>query len=154
MEIVTFRVAGQRYGVRMQDVREMLLAVAVAPLPGAPSVVTGVLDLRGTIVPLLDLRRRFGAPERALRADEHFIVVVAGERLVALRTDRIDGLEVVADERITPAELLRRTPGPLAGVVPTGDGILLIADVPAFLSEAEATVLDELLCGTAGLVAG
>src|SRR5947209_286603 len=88
LEVLVFEIEGRRYGLAAVVVRELLRMVAVVPLPGAPAVVEGVVNLRGAIVPVLDLRQRFGLPARPATPADHLIVAEADGRPVALRVDR------------------------------------------------------------------
>ncbi len=145
MEILTFDLSGQRFGVSLDAVREVVRAVAITPVPGAPAVVEGVIDVRGEVVPVFDLRARFGLPARALHPAQHFIIARAGERTVALRVDRADWMRDVDDASITPAG--RNVPaGPhIIGVARLDDGLVLLHDLDAFLSDAESHALDAAL---------
>ena len=88
LEVVVFEVGGQQFGLPASDVRELQRAATVTPLPRAPAVVEGVVNLRGTVVPVLDIRARFRLPPKPMQHTDHFVVAAAGERLVALRVDR------------------------------------------------------------------
>src|SRR5262249_18625738 len=66
LDVVVFEVHGRQYALPAGQVRELVRAVALVPLPGAPAVVEGVFNLRGKVVPVLDIRGRFGLPPRAL----------------------------------------------------------------------------------------
>ena len=113
-------------------------AVAITPLPNAPPLIEGVVNVRGRILPVLDVRARFRLPARALDPSDHFIVAAAGARGVILRVDRATRLAEVDDSAGEPA------PGAAyeAGVATLGDGMVLVHDVGAFLSAAEAAALD------------
>lgn len=132
-----------RFGVRAEDVIEIVRAVWVTPLPGAPDVVEGVIDVRGQLVPVLDLRRRFGLPDKSIVPEDHMILVRAAGRTRALRADRATDIRAVAPADIGPAGQLEIAH--LAGVARLTDGLLLLADLAGFLSEAEARSLDEAL---------
>ena len=88
LEVVVFEVGGRRYGLLASDVRELVRVAALLPLPRAPAVVEGILNLRGRVVPVYDIRSRFGLPPKAVELTDHLIVAQAGERLVAVRVDR------------------------------------------------------------------
>ncbi|HEU0052651.1 MAG TPA: chemotaxis protein CheW, partial [Longimicrobium sp.] len=111
MEILVFEVEGERYALDTGTVREVVRAVAVSRLPGAPPIVLGVIDVRGILVPVLDLRARFGLPPRAVDPAEHFVIAEAGERAVALRVDRTVGIAEVDDASVAAP----REPGADAG---------------------------------------
>jgi purine-binding chemotaxis protein CheW len=149
-EVLVLSLEGQRYGVGAAVVRELVRAVRLTPLPCAPDVVEGLLNLRGELVPVLDLRRRFGLSPRPLKASDHLVVVRAAERTVALRVDRAEGLLEVAPGALdtTPAEL--PGVGYVAGAVKLEDGLVLLHDLPRFLSEAEGRTLDAALAARQG----
>jgi purine-binding chemotaxis protein CheW len=88
LDVVVFDLGGRLFGLPATEVRELLRATAVVPLPGAPPIIMGILNLRGAVVPVLDIRTRFGLPGKELEPADHFIVTQAGGRLVALHVDR------------------------------------------------------------------
>lgn len=141
-EVLLFTLNGQRYGLPAPDVRELVRAARLTPLPRAPAVVEGLLDLRGELLPVLDLRLRFRHPPRALSPMDHFVVASAGSRSVVLRVDRAEGLRVLSPDEwdATPRQL--PGVGYVAGAVKLKDGLVLVHDLRTFLSEAEALELD------------
>ncbi|HEX8699978.1 MAG TPA: chemotaxis protein CheW [Myxococcaceae bacterium] len=149
-EVLLFTLEGQRYALPSADVRELVRAARLTPLPHAPAVVEGLLNLRGELLPVLDLRRRFRLPPRPLSPMDHFIVARAGPRTVGLRVDRAEGLLSLEpgswDE--TPGEL--PGVGYVAGAVKLPDGLVLVHDLRTFLSEAEALALDTALAAAPG----
>lgn len=88
LQVLVFEVGGRRYGLPVSNVQELLRAVTITPLPHALEPVEGFINLRGTIVPVLDIRTRFQLPTRPVEYTDHFIVAQAGKRLVALRVER------------------------------------------------------------------
>ncbi|MBI4538709.1 MAG: chemotaxis protein CheW [Gemmatimonadetes bacterium] len=152
-QLLVFAVGGHRFALGVSAVREVVRAVAVAALPKAPAIVEGVVNVRGALVPVLDIRTRFSLPSRAVWPDQHFIVASAGARVVALRVDR--ALDVVS----VPAEALesasRVVPGIeyVVGLARLPDGVLVIHDLESFLALEEARQLDSAL-GEGSLGAG
>ena len=122
-------------------------AVAITPLPNAPALVEGVVNVRGRVLPVLDVRARFRLPARALDPSDHFIVASAGDRGVILRVDRATHLALLDEDVAPPAG----APGAVyeAGVAMLDDGMVLVHDVGAFLSEAEAMGLDAAMGASA-----
>lgn len=145
MSILTFSVAGERYGVRAADVEEVLPAMSMARVPGVAPVIEGVVNLRGRAVPVLDMRARFGAARRPVEASDHLIVTRAGGRVVALRADRALELVAVREEDIVAASEVSLGALQVVGVAKLVDGLVIIHDPAAFLSQAEAARLDEAL---------
>src|SRR5437016_2215466 len=73
VDLVTFELGGQRYAILAADAVEVQRAVAVARLPRSPPIVEGVIDLRGALVPVLDVRSRFGLPPRPPVPADHLV---------------------------------------------------------------------------------
>jgi purine-binding chemotaxis protein CheW len=146
-ELLVFELAGVRYGIELTRVREVLRAVFITPLPDAPAVVEGIIEVRGEVVPVYDLRLRFGLPPRRLDPDEHIIVAWTGERRVALRCDRADWIERITPDMLRDAGAVALRGRQVAGVASLDGGLVLIHDPEAFLDEAERTALDEALAG-------
>lgn len=144
-EVLVFEVAGQHYGLPMVDVRELVRAVAITPLPNAPAVIEGVVNVRGRVLPVLDVRARFRLPAKSLDPSDHFIVASAGPRGVILRVDRATHLALVDEASIQPPQTLGPSATYVAGVAKLEDGLVLIHDLTTFLSAAEAASLDEAL---------
>ena len=145
LDALVFELAAERFALPMADVVEVLRAVAIRALPHAPAIIEGIFDLRGELVPVLDMRARFRLASKLLDPSEHLIVAQAGPRKVALRADRalaLERLQVVVPEQ---AANLPRGVGYVAGVASTDDGLVLIHDLRAFLSEAETLELERAI---------
>lgn len=145
MDALLFELADARLAIPAACVIEVVRAVAIDPLPEAPAVVSGVINMRGLVMPVIDMRKRFGLPARAAMPEDYFIAVNSGPHRVALHVDRPLDLEQVTP---TPFEALVDVPASYAyvsGVVPTLDGVLLICDLPRFLSSADSTALGRAL---------
>ena len=142
MEILVFEVAGQRLGIRADTVREIVRAVTITPLPNAPAIVEGVINVRGTVVVVLDLRGRFGWPPRPLDPSNHFVLARAAHREVALRVDRATDLVTCDPAAVDRAEDVLVRSRYVAGVAKLADGLVLIHDLATFLSASEAAEVD------------
>jgi purine-binding chemotaxis protein CheW len=130
-------------------VREVARAVLITPLPDAPAVVEGVIDVRGELVPVYDLRMRFGHAPAALSPDEQLVIAWTGSRLVALRCDRTHWIHTLSSDAIDPPPVAgsgRR----IEGVARLPDGVVLIHDLASFLDQAEAASLDHALATHSG----
>jgi purine-binding chemotaxis protein CheW len=148
-EVLVFEVEGQRYGLPSADVRELVRAVTITPLPNAPAAIEGVVNVRGQVLPVLDIRARFRLPAKPLDPSDHFIVASAGPRGVILRVDRATHLALIDDASVQPPQTLGPSATYLAGVAKLDDGLMLIHDLKTFLSAAETTSLDEALLAPA-----
>jgi purine-binding chemotaxis protein CheW len=145
--VLVFRLDGRRHGIDASSVVEVLPALAVSPLPGQPAYVAGVIDLRGTIVPVIDLRSRFARPRRPMELSDRVVVARAGGRLVALWVDDVEEIGEMNEAAWAPAGGLVTGDRTLAGVVSTAGGLTAIHDVEAFVAECEADAVYETTAG-------
>ena len=141
-EVLVFEVGGQVYGLPTEDVRELVRAVAITALPSAPAVIEGVVNVRGRVLPVLDIRARFRLPPKALDPADHFIVASAGPRGVILRVDRATHLALIDPSKVQPPETLGPGTSYVAGIAMLEGGMVLIHDLATFLNEAESRSLD------------
>ena len=136
-EFLIFELSGVRYGLPAETILEVVRAARFVPVPEQPSIVEGVLDIRGRMAPVLDIRARLGLPPQAMTTADHIILARRRDRVVALRVDQAVGLAALAPEAIEPAENVVPHGGRIAGIARTPDGIVLIQDLDRFLTEAE-----------------
>ena len=120
-EILVFELSGQSYGLRSSMVSEVLRAFSAVPLPNAPPLVEGILNIRGELLALVNVRKRFGLAERALALSDHFIVVSTRSRRVVLRVDRVQNLVRVPIRKMIDAEQFLSQAGDLL------QGVIMLA---------------------------
>lgn len=145
VRLVVFRLDDQRYALPLEVVERIVRAAEVTPLPDAPSIVLGVLDVGGRVLPVLDVRRRFGLGERDITPEDQFLIARAGRRVVTLVVDEAQGvIERSQDEIVGSAEIM---PGieQFPGVIRLEEGLVLIHDLEKFLSLDEARALDQAM---------
>jgi purine-binding chemotaxis protein CheW len=145
--VLVFLLDDVRCALPLDVVREVVRAVRITPLPTAPDVVEGVIDVRGDIVPVLDLRARLGLDARSVSPDHVLILAEAGGRTIAVRADRVEWIaeaEADAGELVEP-ERIARGIGYLAGVARTREGMVMVHDLAAFLRQGEAEALEAAL---------
>lgn len=84
MEILVFELDDQRYGLAVDDVREVVRVVRISPLPKAPAIVEGVINVRGTVTAVMNIRKRFGKKEKTVQLTDHLVLarVSSSPRLV------------------------------------------------------------------------
>jgi purine-binding chemotaxis protein CheW len=135
---VTFLVGDRVYGVDIRQVREIKQWSPTTALPNQPSYTRGVLNLRGTIVPVHDLRARFGGA--ATEATEtHVVVIVAiGEQTVGVLVDAVSDIVSVAldDVRPVPASAGDGDRSAIAGLVNTDNGMVALLDLAELFAPA------------------
>ncbi len=144
-EFLVFELGSQRYGLPVADVIETVRAVTITALPQAPPIVEGILNFRGRVVPVLDIRSRFHQRPKEMEIHDHLILARAGERQVALRVDRATDLVRVLDQDVEEAKKVVPGLEYISGVARLSDGLVLIHDLGTFLSEAESLGLSDSL---------
>lgn len=101
-EVISFRLGDQRFCIEVLSVREIRGWTPTTPLPNAPAYVLGVVNLRGTVLPVIDLGARLGL-SAATPTERHVIIVVRlGERLVGLLVDAVSEILNVPDDAVQP----------------------------------------------------
>lgn len=144
-QCVVFRLEEQRYALHLSQVERVVSMVAVSPLPQTPAVVVGVINYHGSVVPVLDLRPRFGFPPRELSLTDHLLLARTTRRMLALPVDEVLGVnEVPVEDVLAPSALLPGV-GYVTGIVALADGLLFIHDLEALLSMDEEQRLTEAL---------
>ena len=114
-QFCTFQVGGLLFGIELRHVQEVVRFVEMTPVPLAPAVVSGLINLRGQIVTAIDLRRRLQiASEKANRQPMNVVVNAAGGPISLLVDEIGDVVEVRGETFEEPPETLR---GPLRGVI-------------------------------------
>ena len=146
--VIVFELNEHRYALPLTDVREVLAIPTIVPLPKAPSIVEGVVNIRGVVVPVMDIRTRFRLPTRPPHPADHLLVARAGARLVALRVDRVLGLELMDPHDTQDAATITARTEYLVGVVRQRDGLVMLHDLGTFLADAEANDLDDAMAGS------
>jgi len=119
--------------------------VEVTPLPKAPAIAIGVINLHGTVIPVLDIRRRFGFPVRDYGPTAHLLVARTRRRTLAVPVDEVFGVSEVMAEAVTPPDAILPGISLVEGIVALADGLLFIHDLETFLSLDEENRLDEAL---------
>ena len=105
---VLFSLDGQTYALRIWEVERIVRAVEVRPLPESPAHILGVVNIQGRVLPVVDLRARFGKPSRDISLDDHFIVTWAtGSSAVVLPVDAALGSQQIAGGTIPEDEIAR-----------------------------------------------
>ena len=120
-------------------------AAAITPLPHAPEIVLGVLDLQGQVIPVIDLRRRFRLPLRPISTSDQYLVARANARTVALVVDGAESVLECGDDAIIAPDDITAGTGFLEGVTRTADGLVLIHDLASLLFPEEEALLARAL---------
>ena len=146
------RVADLRLAFPADAVQAIHRAVLIAPLPGAPAVIEGVVHVHGEPIAVVDLCERLALPPRpVLSPDEHLLVLSAGGRRVAVRVDEAIELRDVDDRALARGEGIIAAARTIAGVARLEDGTVTMHDPAAFLTQAEEDALAHAMTENAGM---
>lgn len=134
---VTFRVGNASYAVAASDVLHLESYEAATHVPGAPAYVAGLVQVRGRLVPVVDLRARFGLPAAEPTIDRRIVVVQVGARVAGLLADsarEVVQLDDAAFEK--PPELIeRQAAGFVKAVATNAKRMFLLVDLPRIIGE-------------------
>ncbi|KAF0815335.1 Chemotaxis protein CheW [Andreprevotia sp. IGB-42] len=144
-QLMVFTLDDQRYALALGRVERVIRAQAITALPGAPAGVQGAIDVQGTVMPVFDIRSRFGLPPRALRLGDQILLARTTTRAVGLCVDETQGVMACMPEQVLAAEQLLPDVAYVQGVLTLPDGLLLIHDLDTFLTQSEQQALDQAL---------
>ena len=152
IQFVVCVLADERYGMEVGRVHEILRLPAITALPGADRSFSGVINLRGRVIPIMDLRQRFGLPDAPATRLSRIVVADAGDGQIGLLVDAVDEVAHIAASAIEPAPAIASNGATqyLAGIARTPDGLVVVLDVERLLDAPDATVADLSGAGTSG----
>lgn len=119
--------------------------VEITPLPKAPEIVLGIVNFHGRVVPAVNLRSRFGLPERPASLTDELMIAHTPRRAVALVADAVEGVVECPEQQILEAQTVVPGAEYVAGVMKLSDGLVLIHDLARCLSLDEERQLDEAM---------
>ncbi len=144
LQLVTFHVGDEEFGVEILDVREINRMMEITRVPHAPDFVEGVINLRGQVIPVVDLRKRFGLGTIERDKNARIVVVELGDKVVGFLVDSVSEVLRVPRSVVEP-------PPPIVGgidseyieaVVKLDDRLLILLDLQRLLTKNEAQELE------------
>ncbi|ARA95197.1 MAG: chemotaxis protein CheW [Bacteroidetes bacterium] len=146
LQLVSFVIENEEFGIDILTVQEIIRHVDITRVPNAPSFVEGVINLRGHIVPVVDLRKRFGLPSRTPDKDTRIVVVELDNRVVGFVLDAVKEVTRVDRSVIEPAPdlTLGIDTHYIKGVAKLEDRLLILLDLSEVLSVEEQQSLTPL----------
>ncbi|MBM4350478.1 MAG: purine-binding chemotaxis protein CheW [Deltaproteobacteria bacterium] len=146
---LTFSLAGEEYGIGILKIKEIIGMMPITPVPRTPSYVKGVINLRGKVIPVMDLRLKFGMEEASYTERTCIIVVeIAGQGgsvLIGIVVDSVsEVLNIKAtDIEETPTFGARLDTDYILGMAKMNGGVKILLDIDKVLSAEEVTFLDK-----------
>ncbi|MCL4539150.1 MAG: chemotaxis protein CheW [Bacteroidetes bacterium] len=148
-QLVSFVVEDEEFGVDILKVQEIIRTVDITRVPKSPEFVEGVINLRGKIVPVIDLRIRFGIAKRERDNETRIIVVELSDRVVGFLVDKVKEVIRVEKNIIEPPPELTTSISSnyITGVAKLQDRLLILLDLDKVLSGEEQEHLSEVETG-------
>ena len=136
---LTFWTDKELFGIPISDVVQIISIQEITPLPDFPEYAKGVINLRGNIIPAIDIRLRFGKPEIEYNEGTCIIVTRIEDAYMGFIVDSVDEVTDIDDDDITPAPKVSKdvTNQYLTGIGQIGDRVVLLLDVAKILTENE-----------------
>ncbi|QIA27872.1 chemotaxis protein CheW [Thermaerobacter sp. PB12/4term] len=148
--LVLFRLAGEDYGIDVGCVREIITWQQPTRVPRTPPFVEGIINLRGHIIPVLDLRRRLSLPEGSRERSTRIVVVEQGTTVVGLVVDAVsEVVRLPAGTIEPPAEVLAVDASFIEGIARHGDRLILVLQPGQVLAPAEWQAVQAVQAGEA-----
>jgi len=145
IELVVFILDEQEFAVHLSSVEGVVRIVEITPLPKAPDIVSGIINYKGAIIPVMNVRRRCNIQEREIELSDQLIIANTAQRTVALHVDHVNGvIERLQDHIIDGKAILPKLPY-IEGVIKLEDGMILIHNLDEFLSLEEEKILGEAM---------
>lgn len=141
MKYLTFFLGGEEYGIEILKVQEIIGLLPITRLPRTPPFVRGVINLRGRVISIVDLRRTFAMPDAELGPRSCIIVVRARETTIGLLVDRVSEVADIDASDIEPAPALGLgiPTDHLVGIGKSGTRVRLLLDIDRVLGARELT---------------
>jgi purine-binding chemotaxis protein CheW len=144
-QYLTFALGDEEYGVAILNVQEIKGYAPVTPIPNTPPYVKGVMNLRGTIVPVIDLRLRLGMPATAYGPFTVIVVLAVGAKVVGAIVDAVSDVLTLpdADVQKTPDLAVGTDMRFVGGIAQAGGKLVVLLDADAMLRHEELAPIDE-----------
>lgn len=150
-EYLTFRLGAEEYGIDILGVQEIRSYEQPTRLAHAPDFIKGVIDLRGRIVPILDLRVKLACPEAHYTDFTVVIILDIGATVIGAVVDSVADVVSLTPELIKPAPQFERQgqvdPSFVTGIASLGDRMLIVMDIAALLSSDEIGLVSNVVQG-------
>jgi len=140
VELLTFELSEQEYALDIMCVREIRGWTRATPLPHAPSYMRGVINLRGTVLPVMDLAERLGLPKCTHRDRNVIVVVKQGDSMTGLLVDAVSDIIALSDDdmQTPPDAAVRSGQGVIKALTLMDDRMIRILDLPPIVSTMES----------------
>ena len=146
LQLVTFSIGGEEFGVDILKVQEIIRMLDITRVPKATEFVEGVINLRGKVIPIIDLRKRFGLVSKGHDKNTRIIVIDINDMIVGFIVDSVsEVLRIPADTVEPPPPVVAGLDSEyISGVGKLDDRLLIFLDLDRLLSQEERDVLSQV----------
>ena len=139
IQLVTFVLKGEVYGINVMQVQEVLRVSEIAPVPGAPAYVLGIINLRGNVVTVIDTRARFGLPSTDVDDASRIIVIESEKQVVGMLVDAVAEVVELREGEIDVAPNVGNEESSryIQGVATREGKLLILVDLNKLLTDEE-----------------
>jgi purine-binding chemotaxis protein CheW len=143
-QYVTFILDGEEYAVDIMCVQEIIRLSTVTKVPRMPEFVEGVINLRGKVIPVIDLRAKFGLEKGESDKNSRIVVAEVSEKITGLIVDSVSRVISIADQDIEPAPSMGTNVNSdyIFGMGKVGDRLIILLDIDKILSDVEVGMMD------------
>ncbi len=145
VHLVTFNL-GEEYGVPISQVQEIVRVGGITMVPNSPSYMEGVINLRGRVLPVLNLRKRLGLSDKEMSSASRIVVTEIGNKVIGLLVDAVSHVIKIPPESVEPApeEILEIDTDYITGVGKLKDRMIILLDLEKLLRREKIEVNEAL----------
>ena len=139
LQLVSFRLGKEEFGIEITKVREIILMGQITAVPETPPYVKGLINLRSTVIPIVDLRLRFGLPKEPATEQTRIMVLHLGQTTIGIIVDAVSEVLRVSPEQIAPPPPTVASLGNeyLTGLVRLSDRMLILLNVGSLFADCQ-----------------
>lgn len=144
LQWVTFRLDDETYGINVMQVQEVLRYSEIAPVPGAPSYVLGIINLRGNVVTVIDTRQRFGLDSAEITDNTRIVIIEADKQVVGILVDSVAEVVYLRQSEIETAPNVGNDESAkfIQGVCNKNGELLILVELDKMMTEEEWSELE------------
>ncbi len=150
MQLISFTLGEETYGIEITTIREIIRLGQITQVPETPHYIKGLINLRSTVIPVIDLRCRFGLVEGELTDESRIMVLNVGDRTIGIVVDAVSEVLRVSGEQISeaPPTVARLGNEYMTGLVRLEEHLLILLDVEKLFGDEETKAVDGATIGS------
>lgn len=144
VQVVSFCLKQEEYAIEITKVKEIILVEGITRVPQMPDYIEGIINLRGNVIPVIDLRKRFGLQEPSMGEDTRIMVCRLDAKIIGLIVDSVSQVMKIPTDNIqAPPETIAGIAGEyLTGIAKVDERMIIMLDIAKILSADEIAAID------------